>query len=291
MTWQDRSYYTGPEYGYDQGPRGLRSWFGGLPAPTKAVKWIALANIAMFVLCQVTGQERSPLYQMLAMQTPKVLGGQLWRLVTFTYLHDQAGLAHIFFNMLGLYFLGLPLEQAWGAKRFFIFYTLGGAAAVVLYLIATILGFLPPTAILVGASAGVLAVLGACAVLFPHIRIIMILFPVPIRMAALILFLLYAFNLLNRGENAGGDACHLAGLAFGIAWGYRGDSWTSSWRRWRKKLEQGRWEAKQEQRLVREEEVDRILEKVHREGVNSLTRSEKKTLADATRQRQETGPK
>ena len=287
LSWQDRQYGDDCGAGYEPGRGGLRSWLGGLPAPTRAVKWIIIANIAMFAICFLSGRAKSPIYDVLAMQTDRVLHGQVWRLLTFTYLHDQTGLGHIFFNMLGLYFLGLPLEQQWGSRRFLTFYTVGGFVGVLLYLVMSTVGPLSPIASLVGASGGVLAVLGACAVLFPGMRIILVLFPVPIRAAALIFFVLYGFNLLNQESNAGGDACHLAGLAFGIAYGYRGDFWAQKWAERREAVQAGRWEAKLRQRAAETEQVDRILEKVHREGINSLSRREKNILAEATRKQQE----
>jgi len=288
MSWQDRQYTTGNEFGGGSGGGGgARGWFGGMPSPGRAVKWIALINIGVFLICQISGQERSPLYQWFAMHTPLVLKGQVWRLFTFTYLHDQGGLMHVGFNMLGLYFLGMPLERHWGSKRFFVFYTLGGFIAVLLYFALTFVGGLDPRGILVGASGGVLATLGACAVLFPQFRIIMVLFPVPIRTAALILVVLYGFNLLKQGTNAGGDACHLAGLAFGIAWGYRGHVWTLAWQQKKAVIKRGAWEAKRREQQNIEDEVDRILDKLNRQGINSLSRQEKRKLQIATKMQQE----
>lgn len=288
MSWRDRPYSTDDDCcGGSQPEGGLRSWVGGIPSPGRAVKLILLANVGLFVLCLITGGFSSPVYRWLAMNTRLVLEGQVWRLFTFTYLHDQENLLHILFNMLGLYFLGQPLERSWGSKRFFAFYTLGGFVAVLLYLVMTTIGPLSPEGILVGASGGVLAILGACAVLFPQIRIIMVVFPVPIRAAALLLVAIYGFNLLNQGDNAGGDACHLAGLGFGILWGYRGERWMQAWSGWRASARQGAWEAKRRRQESLEREVDRILDKVHREGINRLTRSEKRKLEEATRLQQE----
>jgi membrane associated rhomboid family serine protease len=103
--------------------------------PTKKVipGDIIIANVAVFLLCQITGGTKSQLYRGLAMRTDLVLEGQVWRLFTFTYLHDQSTILHIFLNMLGLYFLGVPLERYWGARPFFLFYTLGGFVAVLLW--------------------------------------------------------------------------------------------------------------------------------------------------------------
>ena len=284
MSWTDRPYAQEPG-GY--GGRGVGSWLGGLPSAGRAVKGIMLANAGMFVLCLVAGGDRGALYQALEMNSTKVLHGQIWRLFTFTYLHDLSGLWHIGMNMLGLYLLGTPLERRWGARRFFAFYTLAGFAAVSLYMAMTVLGPLNASASLIGASGGVLGVLGACAVLFPQFRLIFFIFPVPIRTAAVFFVAMYSFNLWTRGYNAGGDACHLAGLAFGIAWGYRGHRWTRSWDNWRESMKRSAREEKRRTAVDQQAEVDRILDKVHREGIHSLSRHEKRTLETATKKQRE----
>lgn len=287
MGWQDRQYDDGPTYGggggYGGGGEGLKSWLGGMPAPGKAVKALLIVNIAMFVVTML-GDFGHSVYDALAMNTALVFRGQVWRLYTFTFLH--AGAMHLLFNMIGLYFLGMLLERHWGAKRFFWFYTAGGLCAVAAYVAVTAVGWLGAGS-LVGASGGVLAILGACAVLFPGVRVILVLFPVPIRLAATLFTILFLLNLLGRGENAGGDACHIAGLAFGVAWGYRGHIWMQKPQIIRARMKQGAWEAKKRQEAAEEAEVDRILAKVHDRGIGSLTRKEKRLLEQSTRRQQE----
>src|SRR6056297_2494197 len=43
-----------------------------------------------------------------------------WQLLTYGLLHG--GIGHLFFNMFALYMFGLPIEQAWGSRRFVIYY-------------------------------------------------------------------------------------------------------------------------------------------------------------------------
>lgn len=280
MSWEHRpyAYSDEPHYG-----GGMRSWVGGLPSPGKAVKWIALANIGLFVLCMISGGARSPIFTALEMRTDLVIRGQVWRLVTFTYLHSQTDLLHLLFNMIGLFFLGMPLERHMGTRRFFIFYTVAGLVAAAVYFLITAAGWLDPRIPIVGASGGVLGILGACAVLFPAMRIILVFFPVPIRAAALIFGVLYVFNLGTRGINAGGDACHLAGLAFGVLYGYRGRGWERALDNWRDARAQKQREARRREVEDLQAAVDRILEKVRAQGIASLTNREKQILDEATR--------
>jgi len=56
---------------------------------------------------------------------------QVWRLVTYQFLHGSA--FHLLANMLGLFFLGPTLERHWGSKRFLVFYLFCGVAGGLSY--------------------------------------------------------------------------------------------------------------------------------------------------------------
>ena len=128
--------------------------------------------------------------------------------------------------------------------------------------------------------AALVSILGACAVLFPQFQIILLFFPVPIRFAALLFSGIYALNILSKGPNAGGDAAHLAGLAYGVLWPLYGRRFWSNYRAVRRHTAH---EHKQHNERSERDEMDRILRKVHEKGVNSLTGREKSFLSDATR--------
>ena len=63
----------------------------------------------------------------LALYFPLSEGFQPFQIVTHMFMH--AGVGHIFFNMLGLFFFGPPLEARWGPKRFLFFYLAAGLFA------------------------------------------------------------------------------------------------------------------------------------------------------------------
>jgi membrane associated rhomboid family serine protease len=204
---------------------------------------------------------------------------QLWRLITYQFLHG--GLWHILFNMLGLYFLGPTLERHWGSKRFLTFYLGCGAVGGLFYILLVAVRFLPAFP-MIGASGAILGMLAACAILFPHFVVFIFLFPVPIRVAAVAFTVIYIFAVVSRGANAGGDAAHLAGMAAGAAYVFS-ERWRENIRfkirssvRQRKKTDQHRLQF----------EVDRILKKVNDHGIQSLTSAEKKILKQATKAEQ-----
>jgi len=88
----------------------------------------------------------------------------------------------------------------------------------------------------------------------------------------------YLLIVLTAGQNAGGNACHLAGMAAGA-----GYVLTTSWReKMKSKFIVGRWEKTINADRDLQIELDRILEKVHKSGIHSLTRKEKHTLRHAT---------
>lgn len=157
---------------------------------------------------------------------------QVWRLVTFQFLH--ASWMHVLMNMFGLYIFGQPVEEHLGRKKYLAFYLVcgifGGAAYLALnlagYLLQNVpgLGSLPGLLIddihttLVGASAGVFGVIMACARLRPDERVQLIFPPIslPMRWMAFAYVAIAAVNLLFGGKNAGGDAAHVGGALAGF---------------------------------------------------------------------------
>jgi len=201
---------------------------------------------------------------------------QVWRLITYQFLHYD--IWHVFFNMLGLYFLGPTLERHWGSKKFFIFYLSCGAAGGLFYTFLVELNFLW-SGPMIGASGAILGMLAACAILFPQFVVFILIFPVPIRVAAIFLTIVYFFFVITRGANAGGHAAHLAGMAAGAIYVF-----SHSWRsKFKLKIGVSQWEKKMTEQHNLQLELDRILKKVHDSGLHSLTHKEKKILKQATK--------
>jgi len=255
------------------------------------VTTLIVVNVAIYVFGSLTGN--GLLYEWGAMQTRAVMHGQVWRLVTAQYLH--AGVGHLLINMLVLYFLGRPLERMWSVRKFLTIYTLCGLAGNVFYMILGARGVIAPWMPAVGASGCIYGLLGIAAVLFPHATVyVYALFPIKIRTAAYIFGGIALFSIIVRGENYGGEACHLAGLAFGVWWALKGDHWwaTTQWRLPRTFRRGGArgpsiFARKIAERREDEETIDRILKKVYDGGVHTLTDAEKRSLQEATeRQRQ-----
>jgi membrane associated rhomboid family serine protease len=258
---------------------GLPQMRFSLPRMTPGAKWLLTVNIAVFVLCLVPSLGIF-LENWFALDTRSWLTIlEPWRLVSYQFLHSRVDVWHIVVNMIGLFFLAPPLERHWGSKRFVLFYLSCGLAGGLLYIALAAAG-LVHAGILVGASGAVLGVIAACAILFPHFNLVFFIFPVPIRIAAVCLILISMVNMLTGGSNAGGDAAHLGGAVAGAAYILL----LPSWGRLTMKLRAGSWEKRMEQSHRLQIEVDRILAKVHRQGLHSLTAAEKRILKRATQE-------
>jgi membrane associated rhomboid family serine protease len=83
--------------------------------------------------------------------------GEWWRLVTSAFLHGS--IIHLGFNMLLLYWIGGPIEEAIGRARFLILYLVSGLAGAAGALLLT-----DANAITVGASGAIFGLLGAALV-------------------------------------------------------------------------------------------------------------------------------
>jgi len=248
------------------------------PKITPVVKWLLIINLGVYFV-QILGGDRL-LVQWFAAYPSLLAVLQIWRLVTYQFLHG--GVLHILFNMLCLFFLGSTLERHWGGKKFLVFYLGCGMVGGLVYPLLRGLKIISPHLIpLIGASGAILGVLAACAILFPQIVVLFIFFPLPIRVVALILTLFAIFGII-KGENAGGEAAHLGGMAVGAIYVL-----SQSWRdKLKLKARAGQWEKKVAARRNLQLELDRILQKVHDSGIHSLTSKEKKILKQATKAEQ-----
>lgn len=226
---------------------------------------------------------------------------EVWRLLTFQFLHDTNSIWHLLFNMFGLWIFGPMVEEVLGRSKYLAFYLVCGIMGGVLYVFLNLLGMaglnLPgvlnadPTTPLVGASAGVFGVIMACAYLSPNTIVQLIFPPIPLKMKWLAYGYvgLALFNLLTSGRNAGGDAAHIGGAIGGYFFirntHHLGDFFDVLGNSNKpRKPKPGRG-AKKPGRGdgPSEAEIDRILAKVNTKGIASLTSKEKKTLERASR--------
>ena len=149
--------------------------------------------------------------------TTAVRYGQVWRFVTYQFLH--ASPIHLVLNMVALYLFGPIVEGQFGRRRFAAFYLLCGLAGAGLYLVLSFTHVVPMPADtpMVGASAGIFGLLVAAALIAPHVQVFYYFFPVTIGMLAVGGMLMALYSVISLGYNAGGEAAHLGGGILGFA--------------------------------------------------------------------------
>ncbi|MGH7650698.1 MAG: rhomboid family intramembrane serine protease [Gemmatimonadaceae bacterium] len=119
------------------------------PRMTRAVQWLLALNIGVYFL-QLTLFGTDSIYSALALD-PARFPGQWWTVVTYMFVH--AWLAHLAFNMFTLWMFAPRLEHVWGTGPFVRFYLWCGVGGAIAHLI-----FAQHTAVIgaSGAISGVL---------------------------------------------------------------------------------------------------------------------------------------
>jgi membrane associated rhomboid family serine protease len=131
-----------------------------------------------------------------------------WQLVTYAFLHG--GLAHIFFNMLGLYMFGSEVERLFGS-RFYLLYYFGCVVTAALTHLAVTGWMGAPPYPTVGASGGVYGLLLAFGVYFPHRRVLLLFPPIPLP-ARVFVILFAALELVFGVTRTAAGVAHFAHL-------------------------------------------------------------------------------
>lgn len=204
-----------------------------------------------------------------------------WQFVTAIFLHD--GPWHLLTSTLVLYLFGRDVESIIGERHFLFLYLAGAVAGEFGHLL-----LLPASAILFGASGGVAAVVIAYATILPELELTStILFVLPFRLKAK--HLAYgAFSLailgviVDRSGTTSQSACLggcVAGLLYVHLLGFGRPSFFQRALRHRHAEVERHRSMSADQFIA--EEVDPVLEKISREGLHSLTRNERRILAQA----------
>jgi len=208
--------------------------------------------------------------------------GYIWQVCTYMFLHDTSGFAHLFFNMYALLLFGIPIEQAWGSRKFLLYYLFCGVGAgvsiLVISLISGGMGIWIPT---IGASGAVFGLLLAFGVLYPDVEILLF-FILPIKAKYLVVLygLLELYLELFGGETSISHVGHLGGLVFGLLYFFisRRKSFSFKSRLYRARLKKaggGRVPAVPRAGSGRDRELKAaILGKLRKAGYDSLTDDE-----------------
>ncbi len=285
--------------------------------PNNSVVQLILINLIVFVVINILrvvfgiGQSNETYYFIrdlfaLPSAVPQFLTHP-WTLITYMFTHE--GFMHILWNMLMLYWFGKIIQEYLGSSKVIGLYVLGGLSGglfyILLYNVIPLYSNAVEISTLVGASAGVLAIVVGAAVFMPNYTMFLLLFgPVKIKYIAMIAVFLSFIQM--TGSNAGGEIAHLGGafmgwlfisqLRNGVDFGkpvMNVISFIKSFfvrqpkikvthrsgtRRPKSAAKPSSKSAKSEQ-----EEIDAILDKISQSGYESLTKDEKQKLFNASK--------
>lgn len=263
-------------------------------APTPWVRGLIIANAVVFFL-QVTVFTGPWFAETFAFQPSRVLT-RAWTPVTYMFLHG--GFLHLAFNMLMLFVFGPAVEERLGGRQFALYYFLCGLGGATL---SFGLMLTAPTVAVLGASGAVYGVALAFAMFWPDARLFVFPLPVPVKAKWLVIFLA-TMSLLSAVLGARDGVAHLAHLG-GFLFGFIFLRVEGSVReRAREVFTRPRLahvvpprRSRERSRAAREtvkpnghdtavyDEVDRVLDKISEQGMDSLTPEEQRLLTDVSK--------
>ena len=223
------------------------------------------------------------LQDLLALSLESVNEGRLWQFFSFIFLH--AGPLHLIGNLLLLYFAGREVEPILGTRHLLGLYFGGNFLGGVAHVVASAYGWVPVDVPLVGISAGVIAVIAAYATILPDLDVrLSLFFVLPVKTRAKYLgigALLIAIALwITQAAPALGPAAMVSGSVFGWIYAKQlGFGCPHALQRYflRRKQRAERLDRMPPEQFINEE-IDPILEKISQQGMQSLTRAERRIL-------------
>jgi membrane associated rhomboid family serine protease len=243
---------------------------------TPWVQRLLILNVLMFFV-QMTVSGATDLLEFI----PVDVLTHPWTLVTYMFLH--AGLSHIFFNMLGLYFFGPRVEQRMGSERFIVLYLISGIAGALLSFV------LAPRYPIIGASGAVLGVLMAFARFWPRERLLIWgIVPIEARWLVLIYAALDLWSGFGGIRSGVANFAHLGGFAGALLYLLYLEQRQGA-KRFKKQATAkvpdpalGNWRKVDTSSIhaVNRDEVNRILDKINASGMGSLTPQERQFLSN-----------
>ena len=233
-----------------------------------------------------------------------------WTLLTYGFTHYD--IFHILFNMLFLYWFGRIITDYLGQRKILGLYIWGVISGSFLYLI--LYNLLPeieflggPNPQMIGASAGVYAVMVGAATFQPNLSFHLILLG-PIRIKYIAGFYILLSLAGVSGDNSGGNIAHLGGAFIGyliITQLKKGNDWSKpitnliawfksffkrqptirvSYKKETPKRKPGKNPSKKgKASMTSQDEIDAILDKISERGYDALSKEEKQKLFNASK--------
>jgi membrane associated rhomboid family serine protease len=218
---------------------------------------------------------------------------QPWGILTYTFFHGN--LWHLLLNMLMLFFVGKLFLRYFRSEDFLIFFLFGSIFGALFFMLFSPVFHYGES--LVGASAGLYAIFFALVAYIPKtkVQLMFLNFNIPLDYIGYALIGFDVLMIAMGDQNLGGHISHLGGASFGFLYmkqfekgkDFLGKFFRSLFSKKKLKVEKGRKTPPRDdyefnaQKVQKQQEIDKILDKISRSGYESLTKSEKDTLFKA----------
>ena len=195
---------------------------------------------------------------------------------------------HFLFNMLMLWMFGDEVAEFMGHRKFVGLYLFSGIFAGVFSIPFYLFGSLSPYAMIIGASGALMGVFVAYYKFFPE-RTLLLFFVIPLKMKYAIWVLIALDIMMSQTNDSIAHFTHLSGVLAGFIFMnffYRIPFW-KKWFQPKRKKQHSQHNSSEKVLegevgyLDQDKQMDAILSKVNKEGVNSLTESERQYLLKA----------
>ena len=180
--------------------------------------WIILVNVIVFIIFSVLVAQNKNFLDYVALKPSNILQGKdLWTLLTSLFMHGS--FAHIFVNMVSLFFIGSFVERIIGRKRYFWFYVISGIIANLFFVLSALIFASELNVYAVGASGAIFAIGGLLMILTPKLPVL-VFFIIPMPMWIAMIFLLVSLWVISLLSGIPiGNTAHLGGLISGLVYG------------------------------------------------------------------------
>jgi membrane associated rhomboid family serine protease len=260
---------------------------------------IGIVNVFVFFSGTILPQQYNPAFWLSVPADLHQLLYRPWTVLTYMFTHEN--FLHILFNLLWLFWFGKIFMEYLDQKKLLSVYLLGGITGAVFYIAAfNLFPVFKPVlsqSLALGASASVLAIVMTISFYAPN-HTLYLLFIGPVKLKYIAVFSLVLDVISIPAGNAGGHIAHIGGALFGILYAtqYRRGKNIARWfdrmmdglfsifkPRPKMKVSYNKKKIVNEydynaEKIKKQTEIDRILDKISKSGYDSLTKQEKATL-------------
>jgi membrane associated rhomboid family serine protease len=261
--------------------------FGFIAKPVRVLISINAIVFGLVILGALIGLDSQALVLSVGALIP-IEFTQAWRFLTYNFVH--VSFMHFLFNMLMLWMFGDEVAEFMGHRKFVGLYIFSGIFAGVFSIPFYLFGSLSPYAMIIGASGALMGVFVAYYKFFPE-RTLLLFFVIPLKMKYAIWVLIALDIMMSQTNDSIAHFTHLGGVLAGFIFMYLfNNNRVPFWKRWflpknkKRNSRSNRSEKVLEGEVAyidQDKQMDAILSKVSKEGVSSLTESERQYLLKA----------